>query len=49
MTSLYLSTSVAKNIDESTSCIKNKDLVVEYLKQYKKAKKKIKFTTCLPH
>ena len=48
MTSLYLSASAAKSIDESTSYIKNKgfddkyykDLVVEYLKQYKRAKKK---------
>ncbi len=48
LTSLYLSASAAKSIDESTSYIKNKgfddkyykDLVVEYLKQYGKAKKK---------
>ena len=48
LTSLYLSASAAKSIGESTSYIKNKgfddkyykDLVVEYLKQYKKAKKK---------
>ncbi len=48
MTSLYLSASAAKSIDESTSYIKNKgfddkyykDLIVEYLKQYGKAKKK---------
>lgn len=48
MTSLYLSASAAKSIDESTNYIKNKgfddkyykDLIVEYLKQYKKAKKK---------
>lgn len=48
LTSLYLSASVAKSIDESTGCIKNKgfddkyykDLIVEYLKQYGKAKKK---------
>ncbi len=48
VTSLHLSASAAKSIDESTSYIKNKgfddkyykDLVVEYLKQYKKAKKK---------
>ncbi len=48
LTSLHLSASAAKSIDESTSYIKNKgfddkyykDLVVEYLKQYKKAKKK---------
>jgi len=48
LTSLYLSASVAKSIDESTSYIKNKgfddkyykDLIVEYLKQYRKAKKK---------
>lgn len=47
-TSLYLSASAAKSIDESTSYIKNKgfddkyykDLIIEYLKQYKKAKKK---------
>jgi len=47
-TSLYLSASAAKSIDESTNYIKNKgfddkyykDLIVEYLKQYKKAKKK---------
>lgn len=46
--SLYLSASAAKSIDESTNYIKNKgfddkyykDLIVEYLKQYKKAKKK---------
>ena len=48
LTSLYLSASAAKSIDESTAYIKNKgfddkyykDLVVEYLKQYGKAKKK---------
>ena len=48
LTSLYLSASAAKSIDESTSYIKNKgfddkyykDLIVEYLKQYRKAKKK---------
>lgn len=48
LTSLHLSASAAKSIDESTSYIKNKgfddkyykDLVVEYLKQYGKAKKK---------
>lgn len=48
LTSLYLSASAAKSIDESTAYIKNKgfddkyykDLIVEYLKQYKKAKKK---------
>lgn len=46
--SLYLSASAAKSIDESTNYIKNKgfddkyykDLIVEYLRQYKKAKKK---------
>ena len=48
ITSLYLSASAAKSIDESSNYIKNKgfddkyykDLIVEYLKQYKKAKKK---------
>ena len=48
LTSLYLSASAAKSIDESTNYIKNKgfddkyykDLIVEYLKQYGKAKKK---------
>lgn len=48
LTSLYLSASAAKSIDESTAYIKNKgfddkyykDLVVEYIKQYGKAKKK---------
>lgn len=48
MTSLYLSASVAKSIEEGTTYIKNKgfddkyykDLIVEYLKQYGKAKKK---------
>ena len=48
LTSLYLSASAAKSIDESTTYIKNKgfddkyykDLIVEYLRQYKKAKKK---------
>ncbi|MCX4322544.1 MAG: hypothetical protein OSJ59_06215 [Lachnospiraceae bacterium] len=48
MTSLYLSASAAKSIDESATYIKNKgfddkyykDLIVEYLKQYGKAKKK---------
>lgn len=48
LTSLYLSASAAKSIDESTAYIKNKgfddkyykDLIVEYLKQYQKAKKK---------
>lgn len=45
---MYLSASAAKSIDESTNYIKNKgfddkyykDLIVEYLKQYGKAKKK---------
>lgn len=48
LTSLYLSASAAKSIDESTTYIKNKgfddkyykDLIVEYLKQFKRAKKK---------
>lgn len=48
LTSLYLSASAAKSIDESTNYIKNKgfddkyykDLIVEYLKQYGKAKKR---------
>lgn len=48
LTSLYLSASASKSIDESTAYIKNKgfddkyykDLIVEYLKQYGKAKKK---------
>ena len=48
MTSLYLSASAAKSIDESATYIKNKgfddkyykDLIVEYLKQYGKAKKR---------
>lgn len=48
LTSMHLSASAAESIDESTSYIKNKgfddkyykDLIVEYLKQYKKAKKK---------
>lgn len=48
LNSLYLSASAAKSIDESTNYIKNKgfddkyykDLIVEYLKQYGKAKKK---------
>lgn len=48
LTSLYLSASAAKSIDESATYIKNKgvddkyykDLIVEYLKQYGKAKKK---------
>ncbi len=48
LTSLYLSASAAKSIDESTSYIKNKgfddkyykDLIIEYIKQYGKAKKK---------
>ena len=48
ITSLYLSASAAKSIDESTNYIKNKgfddkyykDLIIEYLKQYEKAKKK---------
>ncbi len=48
MTSLYLSASAAKSIDESATYIKNKgfddkyykDLIVEYLKQYGRAKKK---------
>lgn len=48
LTSLYLSASAAKSIDESTNYIKNKgfdnkyykDLIVEYIKQYGKAKKK---------
>lgn len=49
LTSLYLSASAAKSIDESASYIKNrgfddkyyKDLIVEYLKKYGKAKKKV--------
>lgn len=48
LTSLYLSASAAKSINDSTSYIKNKgfndqyykDLIVEYLKKYEKAKKK---------
>ena len=48
LSSLYLSASAAKSIDESTAYIKNKgfddkyykDLIIEYLKQYRKAKKK---------
>ena len=48
LSSLYLSASAAKSIDESTTYIKNKgfddkyykDLIIEYLKQYRKAKKK---------
>lgn len=48
LTSLYLSASATKSIDEGTTYIKNKgfddkyykDLIVEYLKQYGKAKKK---------
>nr|WP_305136056.1 ATP-binding protein [uncultured Schaedlerella sp.] len=48
ITSLYLSASAAKSMDESTNYIKNKgfddkyykDLIVEYLKKYEKAKKK---------
>lgn len=48
ITSLYLSASAAKSIDESTNYIKNKgfddryykDLIIEYLKKYDKAKKK---------
>ncbi|MBQ3546732.1 MAG: putative DNA binding domain-containing protein [Lachnospiraceae bacterium] len=48
ITSLFLSASAAKSIDDGTSYIKNKgfddkyykDLVVEYLRQYKIAKKK---------
>lgn len=48
LTSLYLSVSAAKSIDESTAYNNNKgfddkyykDLIVEYLKQYKEAKKK---------
>ena len=48
LTSLYLSASASNSIDESTAYIKNKgfddkyykDLIVEYLKQYGKAKKK---------
>lgn len=47
-TSLYLASSVAKSIDDSAGYIKNKgfddryykDLIIEYLKKYKKAKKK---------
>ena len=49
LTNLYLSASAAKSIDESASYIKNrgfddkyyKDLIVEYLKKYGKAKKKV--------
>ena len=45
---LYLSAEVAKNIDEEATYIKNKafndqyyrDLIIQYLKKYKKAKKK---------
>lgn len=48
LNSLYLSASAAKSIDESANYIKNKgfddkyykDLVVEYLKKYERAKKK---------
>lgn len=48
LNSLYLSASAAKSIDESASYIKNKgfddkyykDLIVEYLKKYERAKKK---------
>jgi ATP-dependent DNA helicase RecG len=48
ISSLFLSASASKSIDDSASYIKNKgfddkyykDLVVEYLKQYKSAKKK---------
>ena len=48
LSSLYLSASAAKSIDESASYIKNKgfddkyykDLIVEYLKKYERAKKK---------
>lgn len=48
VSSLFLSASASKSIDDSASYIKNKgfddkyykDLVVEYLKQYKSAKKK---------
>lgn len=48
LSSLYLSASAAQSIDESTAYIKNKgfddkyykDLIIEYLKQYRKAKKK---------
>ena len=48
ITSLYLSASAAKSMDESTNYIKNKgfddkyykDLIVEYLKKYEKEKKK---------
>ena len=47
ITSLYLSASAAKNISDGAGYIKNKgfddkyykDLIVEYLKQYEKAKK----------
>lgn len=47
-TSLYLASSIARSIDDSAGYIKNKgfddryyeDLIVEYLKEYKKAKKK---------
>lgn len=48
LSSLYLSASAAKSIDESANYIKNKgfddkyykDLIVEYLKKYERAKKK---------
>lgn len=48
LNSLYLSASAAKSIDESANYIKNKgfddkyykDLIVEYLKKYERAKKK---------
>ena len=48
LNSLYLSASAAKSIDEAANYIKNKgfddkyykDLIVEYLKQYERAKKR---------
>lgn len=48
MSSLYRSTAATKSIDESVAYIKNKrfddkyykDLIIEYLKKYGKAKKK---------
>ena len=48
ITNLYLSASAAKSMDDSASYIKNKgfndkyykDLIVEYLKQYERAKKR---------
>lgn len=48
LSSLYLSASAAKSIDESANYIKNKgfddkyykDLIIEYLKKYERAKKK---------